>query len=286
MSSEEYRAASQEQWGGSASEWARAAEEVESGASAAATEWMLEAADLQPGERVLELACGAGRVGLQATPRVGAEGLVVCSDFAEPMVEAVREGAKRLGLENVEARVLDAENLGLEAGESFDVVLCRFGYMLMSDPLQALRESAGALAPDGRLVLAVWGPGPENPWLATILETVMAHFGAPPPPPGTPGPFALGNPARVESLLGEAGFADASAVTLEAEQSYESAAAWWEEIRAVSGPLAALLDSLSKEDLEAVQQRALAAAEEYVGRDGAVVFPAAIVGARAARAAA
>lgn len=283
MSSEEYRAASQQQWGGTASEWARAADEAETGASAVATEWMLDTAALEPGERVLELACGAGRVGLQAAQQVGPDGLVVCSDFAEPMVEAVREGARRLELDNVEARVLDAENLDLEHGESFDAVLCRFGYMLMSDPLQALRESAAALAPDGRLVLAVWGAGEENPWLATILEAVMAHFDAPPPAPGTPGPFALGDRERVKALLGEAGFADASAVRLDAEQTYESPDAWWEEIRAVSGPLAAVLSSLPEGDLDAIQGRALADADQYAGGDGAVVFPAAIVGARGVR---
>src|ERR687898_579711 len=51
------------QWDEVAENWARAAEEEEKGASADAARWMLEAAELQAGERVLELACGAGRVG-------------------------------------------------------------------------------------------------------------------------------------------------------------------------------------------------------------------------------
>lgn len=105
------REASREQWAGAAEGWERAANEPDTGASGAAARWMLEAAQPRPGEQVLELACGAGRVGLQAAEAVGPQGRVVCSDFAEPMVEAVRRRVAELQIGNVEARVLDAEEL-------------------------------------------------------------------------------------------------------------------------------------------------------------------------------
>ena len=280
---DDYRAASEKQWGQSAQTWAEAAEEPDSGASATAAEWMLETARLGSGERVLELACGAGRVGLQAAELVGPEGVGVCSDFAAPMVDAVRERAARLGLGNVQARVLDAERLELEEGESFGAVLCRFGYMLMSDPQLALNETARALAPGGRVVLAVWGDGPSNPWLTTIFEAVMDHFGAPAPEPGTPGPFALGDEHRLASLLERAGLAEVSVAKLEAEQAYDSLDAWWERIRTVSGPLATALDAVSEADRTAIRERALAGAAAYERADGSVVFPALVLGARAAK---
>ena len=91
MGEADFREASQRHWGDSAASWARAAEEEDTGASASAAEWMLHAADLQPGERVLELACGAGRVGLQAAKTVAPDGTVLCSDFSEAMVEAVKD---------------------------------------------------------------------------------------------------------------------------------------------------------------------------------------------------
>lgn len=267
-------------WGESAQAWARAGEEPETGAGADAARWMLEAAALVPGERVLEVACGAGRVGLQAARAVGPDGTVVCSDFAEPMVTAVTDLAKRLGLGNVDARVLDA--LGLELGdERFDAVLCRFGYMLMSDPALALSESRRALAPGGRLVFAVWGVGEQNPWLMTIFEAFMNHLDAPPPEPGTPGPFALGAPDTVSRLLEEVGFAESSTETLEAVQTYGSLEEWWEEIRAVSGPLAAALEALPESDQRAIRDLATNAASKYLEADGGLVFPAAVVGAHA-----
>lgn len=279
MSEAEYREASKEQWSDAASSWARAAEEEETGASREATVWMLEAADLQPGERVLELACGAGRVGLQAAGRVGPEGTVLCTDFSAAMVDAVTERVERLGVSNVSTRVLDAEHIDL-GGEEFDAVLCRFGYMLMADPLQALRESGRALRPGGRLLLAVWGPGESNPWLSIILNALMSHLNAPPPQPGTPGPFSLGDLDHVRGLIEQAGLVDAEVAEAEAKQRYDSLESWWDEILEVSGPLATMLKALPEEDRAKIRGAALAKAEQF-GDEGETVFPASIVCAKA-----
>ncbi len=170
----DYGESSREEWAGAADHWAEAAEKPDRGASAKAAAWLLDSADLQPGERVLEVACGAGRVGLQAAERVGPAGWVVCSDFAEPMVEVVQGRVARLGLTNVEARVLDAERMTFGEDERFDAALCRMGYMLMADPAAALSRTRDALRPGGRLAFAVWGPAEENPWLSLIFAAVMS----------------------------------------------------------------------------------------------------------------
>jgi SAM-dependent methyltransferase len=269
---------SRDEWGAAAQHWARAAEQDEVGASADAAIWMLEAADLQPGERVLEVAGGAGRVGLQAASEVGAEGSVLCSDFSEEMVKVARERFDRLGISNIETRALDAQNLDLDAG-AFDAALCRFGYMLMPDPLQALRESARVLRPDGRLVLAVWGEAGQNLWLSNLLNAVMSHLSAPPPEPGAPGPFALGDPAHLRDLLDGAGFADVEVKEIETEQVYESLDAWWEKLLRVGGPLKAVLAPLPDAELNTIRDAALASAQEFVTDDGSVVFPATVIGA-------
>lgn len=243
---------------------------------------MLDAVELQAGERVLELACGAGRVGFQAASIVGPEGRVLCSDFSEAMVEAVGDRVIRLGVPNVQSRVLDAQNIDLD-GERFDVVLCRFGYMLMGDPRRAFAESCRVLRPDGSLVLAVWGSAERNPWLSVIFDAVMAHLQAPPPEPGTPGPFALGAIDDLAAMLGDAGLTDVKTAEIETEQSYDSPEAWWENLYEVSGPLAALLDALAESDQATIREAALAKAKPYLADDGRVVFPAVIVGAKARR---
>jgi SAM-dependent methyltransferase len=269
-----------DEWGAAADHWARAAEREEVGASADAAGWMLGAADLQPGEQVLEVAGGAGRVGLQAAAAVGPEGSVLCSDFSPEMVRVARERFERLGVSNVETRALDAQDLKLDDG-SFDAVLCRFGYMLMPDPRQALRESARVLRPGGRLVLAVWGSAEENPWLSTILGAVMAHLSAPPPEPGMPGPFALGDPSRLRDLLAEAGLEEVRVDQLAVEQVYDSLDGWWEKILSVGGPLKAVLDPLPEVDLSAIREAALARGCEIAREEaGSIVFPATVLGAK------
>ncbi len=268
-----------DEWGGAAGHWARAAEQEEVGASADAAKWMLEAADLQPGERVLEVAGGAGRVGLQAASEVVPDGSVLCSDFSEEMVRVARERFDRLRVSNIETRALDAQDLGLD-DRSFDAVLCRFGYMLMPDPLQALRESARVLRPDGRLVLAVWGVAEANLWLSSLLDAVMSHLGAPRPEPGTPGPFALGDPAHLRNLLERAGFAEVEVEEIETEQVYDSLDAWWEKLLSVGGPLKAVLAPLPDAEVNAIRDATFASAEEFVTDDGSVVFPATVIGAR------
>lgn len=280
MNDSDSREASEQHWGDSAKAWSRTAEEEETGASASATAWMLDAAALRAGERVLELACGAGRVGLKAASMVEPEGKVLCSDFSEAMVEAVRDRVGRLGVRNVETRILDAQNIDLDETELFDAVLCRFGYMLMGDPRRALSESRRVLRPDGRLVLAVWGPAEGNPWLSVILNAVMSHLKAPPPEPGTPGPFALGTVEDLRLTLERAGLVDVEVAEIETEQIYDSLEGWWEQIYEVSGPLAAVLDSLPETDQAAIREAAIAEAQGYLAEGGAVVFPATIVGAK------
>lgn len=269
-----------DEWGAAADHWARAAEREEVGASADAAGWMLGAADLQPGEQVLEVAGGAGRVGLQAAAAVGPEGSVLCSDFSPEMVRVARERFERLGVSNVETRALDAQDLKLDDG-SFDAVLCRFGYMLMPHPLQALRESGRVLRPGGRLVLAVWGEAGDNPWLSIVLDAVRSQLDAPAPEPGTPGPFALGDPAQVRDLLGRAGLVDVEVEELATEQRYDSLVAWWEKILSVGGPLQAIMEPLPEVERTAIRDAVLSRGRQFASADGPAAFPATLVGATA-----
>src|SRR3954454_16225655 len=92
----------------------------------AITAALLDRAQVQPGDRVLDVACGVGGLGLAAAERVGADGAVVLADFSPAMVE---QAAARIGgLANVPARVLDLEDLD-EPAASFAAVVCREGPM-------------------------------------------------------------------------------------------------------------------------------------------------------------
>ena len=240
---------------------------------------MLEATQPQMGDRVLEIACGAGRVGFQAAERVGPRGAVLCTDFAPDMVAAVRQLAREFDLRNVSAEVMDAEQMSFGPGGGFDVALCRMGFMLMNDPGRALAKTHAALRSGGRLAFAVWGTAAENPWLSLVFDSVMKELNAPPPTSGTPGPFALGSPERVEELTRKAGFSDIRIERIENERPYESPGAWWDEVISLGGPVKALLGAMNDEQRAAVRAEGMDAVRQFAQADGSLRLPVAMLAA-------
>jgi arsenite methyltransferase len=111
------------------------------------------AAALQPGERVLDLGCGAGVDTAVASEAVGAAGRVVALDFAEAMVRQTCMSVAALDLEQVAVCQGDAEALPLATG-SIDCVLVNGLFNLAPDKSRVLTEAARVTRPGGRLVAA------------------------------------------------------------------------------------------------------------------------------------
>ncbi|HMB70351.1 MAG TPA: methyltransferase domain-containing protein [bacterium] len=124
---------------------------------------LLERAALQPGEHVLDVACGSGLVTFPAADRVGPGGRVLGTDLSDEMVRRSSGEASRRGLAHVSFERMDAEELGV-ADASFDAVLCALGLMYVPDPVTACREMARVLRPGGRAVVAVWGERRRCGW--------------------------------------------------------------------------------------------------------------------------
>jgi SAM-dependent methyltransferase len=267
----EHRAASLTHWEEAASGWvARQATLRE--LSAPVSHWMIDAVDPQPGQRVLELAAGLGETGFLAAEMVAPVGGVITSDQADAMLDGARKRAGELSLTNVEFQVLNAEWIDLPVA-SVDAVLCRWGYMLMVDPLAALLETRRVLRPEGHLALAVWDAIEHNPWALLPATELLERGLTQPPEVGAPGPFALGDRRRMQDMLERAGFDEAWVEPLELTQRAASFDEFWETTLDIAR---AFHDTvLGRPESEIADIRASLAARfaPYTAADGSLEIP-------------
>jgi SAM-dependent methyltransferase len=272
MDPEAFRADSRDRWERSAAGWEATRERLQRDA-APVTAWLLDAAGLQPGGTVLEVAAGAGETGLQAARRVAPGGRAIITDGAEAMTRAIRRRAEELGLDDVEVRPMEAEWLDLPAA-SVDALLCRWGLMLLADPEAALREWRRVLRPGGRVALAVWGPPEVNPWLTRLHGLLVERGLAPVPDPSEPGPFALADAERLAGLLWGAGLTDVRVEPLDFAYRAASLDAWWEHAVATSQRAADAVAGLSPAEHYALRDAFDAAYAEFTDAEGRVDLPA------------
>jgi SAM-dependent methyltransferase len=261
-----------EAWRGAAQAWERHQESLRE-ATAPVSRWLVDAIDPQPGARVIELAAGPGETGFIAAQRIGAQGRLLSTDQSPEMVDAARRRAAELGLENVEFAVIDAQTLELEPG-SFDAALCRWGYMLMGNPGEALRRTRTVLRDGGRLALAAWDGPDRNLWMAAPMIALVAQGVLPPPDPSDPSPFALRDPADLERRLGAAGFSSARTDHVDFPRRYPSFEQYWEETMGLSAPVQKAMGSLSAQATEAVRTATRETLGPFFDDEGHIEVPA------------
>ena len=169
---------------------------------------IFSAVDLQHGERVLDVGCGAGVTAIEAADRVGPDGRVWGIDISPEMIDVARD---RSAAPNLEWVVADAAEYDFPPDE-FDAIISRFGMMFFSDPERAFRRLLEACRTGGRLVASVWPHRDRAPYFAlpyNIVTSVLDRRGAAYTPiPADQGPFSLGNEQRTMELLVGAGWAD------------------------------------------------------------------------------
>jgi SAM-dependent methyltransferase len=271
---EAYRQASLEGWEAAAPGWVRR-QELMRRYAAPVSHSMLDALELQPGERVLELAGGVGETGMLAAELVAPGGSVMISDQAEAMLDGARARAAELGLGNVEFRVLNAEWIDLPLA-SLDAVLCRWGYMLMADPAAALGETRRVLASGGRLAFAVWDAVQHNPWALLPAEELIERGLAPArgeSPEPRPGPFALGDAEGLHELVAQAGFAEVAIETLELPRAHADFEELWETTLDLSHEFHDAVLSRPAGEMEEIKTSLARRFAPYTAADGTLEIP-------------
>lgn len=221
------------------------------------------AAQIQPGQRVLDVACGTGILARESASRSGSAGRVVGLDPSPGMLAVAKQLAPA-----IEWREGVAESLPFP-DQSFDAVVSQFGLMFFTDRRQALREMLRVLAPGGRLAVAVWDSLDSMPAYAAevaLLERTAGRPGA----DALRAPFVLGDRKDLAALFSEAGVASAEIATHHGTAQFPSIRTMVEaDLR---GWLPVMGVFLTEDQIGSILQEALQALGACAAADGRAVF--------------
>ena len=161
---------------------------------------LVQHANPQLDERVLDIACGTGIVARNVAPLVGSRGTVIGLDVNPDMIDTARAASER-DHPAIEWHTSPAEQL-LFPDEHFDLILCQFGLMFFIDKHAALQEMHRVLKKGGRLVLSVWQDLDRHSFYQTLHDVSLRHFGK----SSVETVFSLGNADLLRTLLTNSGF--------------------------------------------------------------------------------
>lgn len=230
-----------------------------------------------PGERVVDVGCGAGLSAVALGAEVGAGGWVAAVDVASGMVAAATRRLTAAGVHGVAitADAATADLVGVAGdGVPFDAVHARFGLMFFDDPKGAFDNIFRALRPGGRLAASVWQQLIGNLWLMLPTATAMQILDCERPPlpePGQPGPFSMADPDATTALLTGAGFVDIDIRAVEAPFVFEGDGIAAAERVLSAGPLGLAFLSASEGKRREVIDGVIAAFDNYRGAGGFLV---------------
>jgi ubiquinone/menaquinone biosynthesis C-methylase UbiE len=255
------RAEKHEEWRLSAVGWVKYRANF-ADASVPSVRRMVALARPEPGQRVLDLACGVGVPAFSLSEAVGPAGYVLGLDISADMVSGARAWADAHDVTNVDFRTIPTEyELGVPPA-TFDAATCRAGLQYMIEPGRAVRAVYEALKPGGRMVAMTVGSPQRCTSLRLLEEVVARHIDMaaliPEPDPTVPGTVSLSDPADLEALYHAAGF---TGVTTEIADypivGAGSAEEYWDVCEQSAGPFILLLQVISAEQRDAIRADAL-----------------------------
>lgn len=256
-----------QQWNDVAAGWKKWWPTIENGAQCVSKR-MVELAEVEPGQRLLDIATGIGEPALLAASHVGPAGRVVATDLSFQMLDIARERATALGITNVEFVEADAERLDFPDG-SFDAILWRWGPTDLLDPSDTLVAIRRMLKPKGSFAASVWEAGPKARPLAGLAMTVAREmFDMPSVRPLEPSP-----PENTWEELIRAGFSDVRVEEVTLTLEFASTNDCTQYLVDVSPVFAALLSDKSSAEQAVFRRRLAGKLQHYVTADGSVRIP-------------
>jgi ubiquinone/menaquinone biosynthesis C-methylase UbiE len=221
---------------------------------------LLAATHIEPGQRILDLACGTGIVARLAVDAIGESGSVTGLDVNPGMLAVARSVASDSGIEWQQG---NAESIPFTS-DSFDVVLCQLGFQFFADKSTAMREVQRVLAPGGRVLLTVPGPTPE---LFAVMEAVIAQQISSETARFLDQVFSVHDAAEVQGVFEQAGLSNVSVEPSIQDYRLPAPAEFlWQYT--YSTPLAGALANATPEQLAELEREVVEKWRPWVAGDG------------------
>jgi SAM-dependent methyltransferase len=239
---------------------------------AAATAQMLDAAGLQPGQRVLDVAAGTGDQSILAAQRVGSNGSVLATDISPNMLAGAAEAAREASLNNVSTQVADASALEVPA-DSFDAALCRFGLMFVPDLHQALTRVRRALKPGANFAALVWSSEAQNPYIGLRIALLREMDRVPTPTPSLVRTVSLSGPGQLQGAFEAAGFSNVRVSPVATPREFDSPEQALQAMSSDSPAQGELGKAMNDAEREYYTSELARRVQAYVQADGRCVLP-------------
>lgn len=235
-----------------------------------ATDAMIDMAGIGAGDRVLDVAAGAGEQSLRIARRVGPRGHVLATDIAPELLDRAARDAAAEGLDQVSTQELDGEAVDTLPAGTFDAVVSRVGLIYFPDQQRALRGMRQALRAGGRVSAVVYSTPAANAFFSIPVGIIRSRAQLPPPAPGQPGPFSLGGDGVLAEALQSAGFTEVEVRAVPSPVRLPSAAECVAFQKESFGALHQMMRTLTPAEREETWQEIVEALRQFEGDDGFV----------------
>lgn len=231
--------------------------------------YLVQSANPQLGEHVLDVACGTGIVARKVAPYVGSRGIVIGVDVNPDMIDMARIAAEPAHID-IEWHTGPAEQLPFP-DENFDLILCQFGLMFFTNRHAALKEMHRVLKTDGRVVLSVWQGLDRHPFYQTLQDVSLRHFGK----SSVKAVFSLGNSDELHKLFTDSGFRQVAIEPMSLTAYFprpEEFLAWEIDINPAEAPALQNLDQEAQQAIMAAVRQDMQSPLEEVTHENQVVL--------------
>ena len=200
--------------------------------------------ELEPGEKVLDVATGTGSFSLAAA-RAGGD--VVATDFAPGMIGRLQERIAMEKLENIRAQVMDGQDLDFD-DSCYDIAASIVGVIFFPDIAKGISELKRVLKPKGRCAVVCWGDQDKFEMMTYLKKAIQMAVPKFEMPTQTPVWARLLGHEQLEQSMKEAGFKKVKVTNMIGTLEIESPESFWSDFTSSAPPLAKLFEALGVEN--------------------------------------